>query len=110
MRRRLSAADLHVLASRHEGFPVAPLEAMACGLPTVLTNIPGSADVLAGGGGGFVVPPEDPASLAEALGRLVDDHGVRARLGTQARARVGGEASIPAVGARLAAFLLADPA
>ena len=108
MRRRLSAADLHVLASRHEGFPVAPLEAMACGLPTVLTDIPGSADILAGGEGGLVVPAEDTDSLAEALGQLVDDPGLRARLGAQARARIEREASIPSVGARLAAFLLGE--
>jgi glycosyltransferase involved in cell wall biosynthesis len=46
--RFLHAADVYVMASRQEGFPVAPLEAMACGLPVVTTDAPGLAEIVVG--------------------------------------------------------------
>src|SRR5580692_6864851 len=68
MRRYLSAADLYVLPSRIEGFPVAPLEAMACGLPVVGSDIPAMRDIIASvrDCGGLVVPRGDSVALANA--------------------------------------------
>jgi glycosyltransferase involved in cell wall biosynthesis len=65
----LSAADTYVIASRREGFAVAPLEAMACGLPVIATDAPGLADLVGGAKVTFgtIVPQGDPAKLAEAL-------------------------------------------
>jgi hypothetical protein len=90
MRCYLSAADVHVLASRHEGFSVAPLEAMACGLPVVAADAPGVPDILEGGecSGGLVVPRGDAAALALALGRALDNEAWRRELGRRARKRV----------------------
>ena len=107
MRRELGAADAYVLASRHEGFPVAPLEAMACGLGLVAADAPGVCDILPRGeaDGGIVVARGDAAALAAALGRVVDDAALRAGLSARARARVEGFCSLEAVGARLAGFL-----
>lgn len=105
-----SAADIYVLPSRHEGFPVAPLEAMAASLPVVAAAAPGIPDILSAGDayGGIVVPVEDPAALAEGLGALIDDPDRRARLGANARRRVEEQYSFEAVGERLRAFLLRD--
>jgi starch synthase len=103
MRRHLSAADLYVLASRAEGFPVAPLEAMACGLPIVASDIPSMRHILPDGrtSGGIIVPPEDPRALADALESLLDDPDLRRDLGRKARRNVEERFSIESVGTRL---------
>lgn len=105
--RYLSAGDIYVLPSRHEGFPVAPLEAMAGSLPVVAAAAPGIPDIFAAGDdhGGIVVPLEDTDALARALGALIDDSELRARLGANARRRVEEQYSYEAVGERLRAFL-----
>lgn len=103
MRRYLSAADVYVLASRAEGFPVAPLEAMACGLPIVASDIPSVRDILRDGSdsGGLIVPPEDPRAFAEALQRLLNNPDLRRDLGRKARRNVEERFSIESVGGQL---------
>ncbi|WP_299361697.1 glycosyltransferase family 4 protein [uncultured Paracoccus sp.] len=107
MRGELSAADIYVLPSRHEGSPVAPLEAMACALPVVAADAPGVAEILGHdeAWGGLVVARENPDALRHGLTRLIDDPDLRARLAAQARPRVESFASLDAVGQRLAALL-----
>lgn len=108
----LSAADLYVFPSRHEGFPVAPIEAMACGLPVVATDVHGIADIFARGeaDGGVVVEREDVAALGDAIGNLVDDDGRRLELGRRARERAESAFSYAAVGRELRRVLLREPA
>jgi starch synthase len=107
LRRRLSAADLYAFPSRSEGFPNALIEAMACGLPIVATDIAGIPDIVGRGSaaGGILVPPGDPTALAGEIGRLIDDVELRGRLGRAARLRVGEHFSLDAVGAELKNFL-----
>lgn len=107
VRRYLSAADIYVLPSRHEGFAVAPLEAMACGLPIVAADAPGIADVLPRGedSGGLVVPREDAGALAEALGRLIASPAEASRLGARGRREIERRFSYATVGQALESVL-----
>ncbi|MFD5182175.1 DUF3492 domain-containing protein [Streptomyces sp. NPDC058372] len=74
-----------VLSSVVEGFPVTVVEAMLCGRATVSTDV--GAVVEAVGGTGLVVPPKDPAALADACLALLRDPVRRDRLGAAARSR-----------------------
>lgn len=108
IQRYLSAADVYTLASRNEGFPIAPTEAMACGLPVVAADAPGIAEILEGGelSGGIVVPREDATALALALGRILDDKAWGRELGERARRRIEDYFSLEAIGKQLRDFLL----
>lgn len=102
----LSAADLYALASRHEGFPVAPIEAMASGLPVVATRAPGIPDILGPEiRGGVIVPCDNAPALASAIGQLLDDSPLRDRLAQQAHQRVEQCFSLDAIGQQLDQFL-----
>jgi glycosyltransferase involved in cell wall biosynthesis len=103
----LSAADIYALPSRLEGFPVAIIEAMSCGLPIVASDAPGVLDILEGEelAGGIVVPRDDAAALAAALLRLIDNPVWTRELGTRARRRVEGQFSIERVGKQLREFI-----
>jgi glycosyltransferase involved in cell wall biosynthesis len=107
VRRHLAAADVFVLPSRHEGFAMALMEAMACGRPVIACDVKGVAELIGGGerDGGLVVPREDPEALAKALGRLLDDRALTARLGEAARRRIVEHYAPKAVGQLLASAL-----
>jgi glycosyltransferase involved in cell wall biosynthesis len=83
------AADIYVLPSAREGLPVALLEAMASGLPSIASRLPGSTDVIvADGTNGLLVPPGDSAGFASALDALLRDPERAHRLGVAARQTV----------------------
>lgn len=86
----LAAGDLYVLpaVARSEAFGLALLEAMAAGLPLLSTELgTGTSWVNQHGVTGLVVPPKDPAALAEALRRLLSDDEGRRAMGRAAKAR-----------------------
>jgi starch synthase len=103
----LVAADIYTIPSRREGFAVAPLEAMACGLPVVASDARGVIDVFPRGeaDGAIVVPRENAEALAEGLTRLIDHPPLASALGAIGRRRVDHEFSLQAVGQRLRQFV-----
>ena len=87
---RYAAADLLVLPTRAETYGMVVVEALARGLPVLATGVGGIAEALGstpGGPPGVLVPPDDPAALAAALGTWLDDPGLRRRLRRAAVAR-----------------------
>ena len=108
LRQYLAAADVYALSSRWEGFPVAPIEAMACGLPIVAADAQGISDILEHGedSGGFVVPKEDPNALAEAIGRILDNPTLAQALSNRADHHAKTHFSLAAIGQQLKSFML----
>lgn len=90
VRATLARAEVFALPAREardgdtDGLPVALLEAMARGAAVVATPIAGLPEAVLDGETGLLVPPDDPAALAAAIARLLDDAELRARLTTAA--------------------------
>jgi glycosyltransferase involved in cell wall biosynthesis len=87
MPRLFQSVDAVVLPSYREGLPKGLIEAGACGLPLVTTDVPGCREVVTDGVDGLLVPPRDAVALARAIARLQDDAPLRERLGAAARAK-----------------------
>jgi glycosyltransferase involved in cell wall biosynthesis len=85
MPRAYAEAHIVVLPSKGEGLPAVLLEAAASGRPIVATDIPGCRGIVTEGRNGLLVPPNDPAALAEALARLVRDGPLREAMGREGR-------------------------
>jgi glycosyltransferase involved in cell wall biosynthesis len=85
--RQLRSLDVFVLPSRFEGFPIGVLEAMACGVPPVATDVGGTREAFRHGESGLLCPPGDPGSLAQAIISLLGDSELRTRMGHAARER-----------------------
>lgn len=83
----LAAADLFVLPSLEDAFPTVLLEAMAAGLAVVATRAGGIPEIVDDGVTGLLVPPGEPAPLAEAVAELLADPERRRRLGVAGRRR-----------------------
>lgn len=80
-------AALAVLPSDSEGAPVCLMEAAACGVPAVATDVGGVGEIVEDGSTGVLLPPGDADALAEALEDLLRDEPKAARLGEAARRR-----------------------
>lgn len=78
-------ADSFVMPSYREGFPNVVLEAGAMGLPSVVTDINGSREIVENGKNGLVVPPRDAAALYDAMKLMATDNEARQRMAREAR-------------------------
>ena len=81
------AADAFVMSSLLEGFSSALLEAMAAALPVIVTDSPGCADFVREEDSGLIVPPRDPARLAQAMATLIEDPQTRRKLSVRSSRR-----------------------
>ena len=99
--RVLSVMDIVVSASHEEGFSNSILEAMAFGRAIVATAVGGNPEQIVDGQNGRLVPPRDPAALAEALDALLDDPALRGRLGQAARQTVEQKFSLQRLGGEM---------
>jgi glycosyltransferase involved in cell wall biosynthesis len=82
----LRASDLYVSNSFSDGASLSLLEAMSCGLPVVVSDVPALLEWVTDGVNGLVVPRGDSAALARAMVRLVEDDAARGRMGRENRA------------------------
>jgi len=77
-----------LMPSKWEGFGLAALEAMACGIPVVVSNVPGLGDLVGGDGEcGLLVNPMSPQDIADKLGELINDYQLRLSMGQRGRIR-----------------------
>lgn len=93
-------AAVFTFATKGEGSPLALLEAMSCGLPVVASDVPGVHEILAAGDCGCLVPPDQPAEMARAIERILDDAGFARRMGANARKYVEASHSVARMAAR----------
>lgn len=100
----LSLGDVFVRPSLSEGLGTAFLEALACGVPIVASRIGGITDFLEEGVTGLSCDPQDPASIATATLRLLEDEELRRRLGTAGRRLAAERYRWSAVADRVAAL------
>jgi D-inositol-3-phosphate glycosyltransferase len=79
-----AAAEMVVMPSDYESFGMVALEAMACGVPVIASDVGGLAYLVRHGHTGYRVPPRDPVTLAAKIVRLLTDEGLRRRMGQRA--------------------------
>lgn len=80
-----AGADIFVLSSDYEGYARVLMEAAASALPIVTTAVSGADEAVADGQTGYIVPVGSASAFSEKLGKIVEDHDLRARMGTAAR-------------------------
>jgi glycosyltransferase involved in cell wall biosynthesis len=102
--RILNNLDVYVLSSDTEGFSIACIEAMACGVPVVATRSGGPEQILEGGAG-LLVPTGDPAALALAVAQILSSEEVAAELTAKALKRVHERYSLTAMLSRYETLL-----
>jgi glycosyltransferase involved in cell wall biosynthesis len=83
--RLYQQSTIFAFPSYHEGLPTVLLEAMACGLPIIATNVRGNRDLISPGKNGILVSPRSPKEMADAISMLLNDDEMRKELGKNAR-------------------------
>jgi glycosyltransferase involved in cell wall biosynthesis len=80
-----SAADAFIMSSKSEGLPISLLQAFSVGLPAIVTNVGGMAEVVRLAQGGIIVSATDPAEMAVAILRLATGDAELAQFSTNAK-------------------------
>jgi glycosyltransferase involved in cell wall biosynthesis len=97
LRQFLGRADVLVHPALKEGLGICLLEAQAAGVPIVAARAGGIPEAVAEGDSALLVPPQDPAALASALGQLLGDEAQRTRMGAAGVSYVSEKFSPPAM-------------
>jgi glycosyltransferase involved in cell wall biosynthesis len=90
-----SEAAVAVFPSHAEAFAIAPLEAMACGCPTIYSKRGSGPELITAGKNGLLIEPDDPADIANSIVRLLADPRFAKELGDQGRKRIQESFSLP---------------
>jgi glycosyltransferase involved in cell wall biosynthesis len=98
---QMQRSDMFVLPSIEDAFPLVTLEAMASGLPIIVSDHAGTAELIQNDQNGLVVPAADPLALKRAIERLASDAPLRRRLGAAARSSMETDHSWSVYGARV---------
>lgn len=96
--------------ANRDGLPTVLLEAMALGTPCISTDVTGIPEVVHHDHTGLVTPQRDPAALADAIERLLEDHDLRVRLATAARKTIEADFDIHQNAAKIRELILGDEA
>jgi hypothetical protein len=75
-----AGADIFAMASESETFGQVFLEAMACGVPVIGTNVGGVPEIIVDGENGFLIPPNDASTLSQRIEEILEDNGFKERL------------------------------
>ena len=94
MPKYLNCADAYVSSSVSDGTSVSLLEAMACGLPVVVTDVPSNLEWIENGSNGLVVGQRDSERLGEAIIRILRDDRLRSDMSARNRRLVGQKANL----------------
>ncbi len=97
----LAACDVFVLPSLWEGLPLAVLEAMAAGRPVIATEVDGTGEAVTHGETGLLVPPADPAALADAIRTILCDSQLAQRLAAAGQSRAWRDFSVETMVGRI---------
>jgi len=97
----MQISTMLVMSSLWEGLPVTLIEAGACGLPVVSTNVPGSMEIVQHGVNGLIVPMQDEKALADAIISMLETYDLRHEMGKKARQMAESRYSGPAVARKL---------
>ena len=88
LKAHYAASDCFVFPSYREGFPNTPIEAGAMGVPSIVTDINGSREIIENGRNGLIVPSKDANALYDAMKRMVEDGPMRQRMASVSRSMI----------------------
>ena len=98
--RWMRSMDALIIPSRSEGLSKAAIEAMSLNRVVIASRVGGLLEFIEDGDDGFLVPPESPVALAEAIKRVLNDADLRQKIGERARCKIGSRFSIEAAADR----------